>query len=438
MELLIYTEAISPRANFTFSLVFKNLLGINFFITQDFSYFIHATQPKINYSDKTSDAFPTIIPYGLLSETKIRKVEIDVVEVDGLKCFFKTANDTAYPFDIFSAIFYLTSRYEEYLPYKAGKHNRFPAEESIAYKNGFLEIPLVNIWAEDFKKYLLAYYPSIQFKQNVFQHLSTIDVDNGYAYKGKSFFKTFGGIARALLMGNLREFLERVSVVFGNLEDPYETYGLQKSLREKYKLNMLYFMLCGAPGNFDHNILPGSKYFKNIVHKVKAFARIGIHPSYASNTRPGQLEKEIKTLENLLGEPVVRSRQHYLIMKMPETYDRLIKLGVQEEYSMGYASHNGFRASICTPFHFYHLKEEKETRLIIYPFQVMEGVFMNYQNIGPEEALTQIKKIIQRVKAVNGLFVSVWHDRTFSNRPENKGWNKVFKEMAKEAAANHS
>jgi len=30
--------------------------------------------------------------------------------------FFKSEGD--YPFDIFSAVFYLLSRYEEYLPYK--------------------------------------------------------------------------------------------------------------------------------------------------------------------------------------------------------------------------------------------------------------------------------------------------------------------------------
>ena len=69
---------------------------------------------------------------------------------------------------------------------------------------------------------------------------------------------------------------------------------------------------------------------------------------------------------------VTKSRQHFLAFELPTTYLKLIQSGILEDYSMGYASHLGFRAGICSPFRFYNLLEEKETDLVVYPFQVMD------------------------------------------------------------------
>ena len=40
--------------------------------------------------------------------------------------------------DMFSASFFMLTRWEEYVNIKRDKHNRFPATESLAYKQGFL------------------------------------------------------------------------------------------------------------------------------------------------------------------------------------------------------------------------------------------------------------------------------------------------------------
>ena len=51
---------------------------------------------------------------------------------------------------------------------------------------------------------------------------------------------------------------------------------------------------------------------------------------------------------------------------------------MQADYSLGYASLSGFRASICTPFKFYDLAKEQATRLVIYPFQIMDATYKYY------------------------------------------------------------
>ena len=73
------------------------------------------------------------------------------------------------------------------------------------------------------------------------------------------------------------------------------------------------------------------------------------------------MKKEKNRLEGITNMQTKRSRQHYLRFSLPETYQQLIDLEIEEDYSMGYASHVGFRASTCTPFYFYDLDFEIQT-----------------------------------------------------------------------------
>ncbi len=52
----------------------------------------------------------------LLFENEIKKQEIQVVEKNNVKVLFPNEEDDL-GFDIFSAVFYMLSRYEEYLPF---------------------------------------------------------------------------------------------------------------------------------------------------------------------------------------------------------------------------------------------------------------------------------------------------------------------------------
>ncbi|MGQ0828159.1 MAG: hypothetical protein ACT4ON_07180 [Bacteroidota bacterium] len=100
---------------------------------------------------------------------------------------------------------------------------------------------------------------------------------------------------------------------------------------------------------------------------------------------------------------------------------------------MGFASQIGFRASICTSFNFYDLDNELETHLKIHPFAVMEGTLKYHAKIEPENAMQKIKPLIDEVKAVNGTFISLWHNETLNNQKLWSGWKAVYEEMVKYA-----
>ena len=96
---------------------------------------------------------------------------------------------------------------------------------------------------------------------------------------------------------------------------------------------------------------------------------------------------------------------------------------------MGYASAPGFRAGICDPFYFYDLDMETVTKLLIHPFQVMEGTLKDYMYKTPEQSLDIIKLLIDEVKAVDGTFISLWHNESLSNQKRWEGWRYVYEEM---------
>ncbi len=100
---------------------------------------------------------------------------------------------------------------------------------------------------------------------------------------------------------------------------------------------------------------------------------------------------------------------------------------------MGYAEKSGFRAGICSPFYFYDLDTEQETKLKVIPFTVMEATYKYYEKTTPEIAIEQITDLMQKVKDVKGTFVSVWHNESLSDEGIWKGWKTVYEEMLKES-----
>lgn len=430
----VYTDKITPRIKYIFSLLFQDVLGVKVEFTSDESIFEDTTVALLNYSKKRVNRGVTIIPAGLLFESDIFEQEIYVEDLDGLPVFFNTQGSSALPFDPFAASFYMVTRYEEYLPYIADEHGRFPPTESLAHKEGFLKKPVVNHWASLVKRKIQAVYPEVEFNPPNYKFLSTIDIDNLYAYKSKGGFRTIGGFLKDLSSFSFVNAYNRLLTVLGILDDPYDTTEYQASLKESLQFEAQYFVLFSSFGQYDRNVPFYSPKLHAAVKGINDFAPVGIHPSYKSNSSESVLEKEIKGLEKVLNIPVKRSRQHFLMLNFPNTYRHLINFGITEDYSMGFSNDLGFRAGIAHPFDFYDLEMEVKRPLKIYPFQVMEGALMYHQSIRVHKAWPYIKEMIDAVKEVNGMYVSVWHNRIFSEvEPEWKGWNDLYIKMVKYA-----
>ena len=71
----------------------------------------------------------------------------------GLPVFFICHGDSDFHFDIFSAIFYLITRYEEYLPLAPINMGGFSRAKVLPLKHSFIEEPIVELWIEIFKEF---------------------------------------------------------------------------------------------------------------------------------------------------------------------------------------------------------------------------------------------------------------------------------------------
>ena len=299
-SLLIYIPTITSRHQYVFELIFKNLYQINYEITDKRDYYIQSKQNKINYSKSMvveNELF--IESNGLLENKGISEVEISIQNQNNTPIFFTTKHQDSYLFDFFAASFYLVSRYEEYLPHLKDSYNRYKAEESIAYKYGFLEKPIINIWAKNFIINLQNKFPELDVSSSDFKYISTIDIDNAYLYKGRGFVRSLAVLSRAIINFDFKAVKLALLVMSQKRKDPFDTYSFQFTLQKKYDLEVIYFVLLADYGLNDKNISHNNSHFKSLIKQLADFAPVGIHSSFGSNMITNKLSEEINRLEEI-------------------------------------------------------------------------------------------------------------------------------------------
>jgi len=405
------------------------MMGIGFSITDDKAIFRQYNGARINYSKQIiTDNEIQIINHTLLFESAIQEQTIDCFEVNGYKAFFRTAEFDSKPigflFDIFAASFYLATRYEEYLPHTKDMYGRYAHENSLAFKEQFLSVPLINIWADDLRKLLQKKYSIVNSQYSGFKFVPTYDIDIAYAYKHKGFFRNFAGAIRSLFSFDIDGLGERINTLLANKKDPFDTYDKLDALHRQYELHPIYFFLVAEKNAmYDKNILPHKKAIQHLIQAHSKKYSIGIHPSWQSGDDVSLLKKEKEYLETIGKKTITNSRQHYIRFTLPGGYRQLINAGIQDDYSMGYGSINGFRASVANSFYWYDLQKEMQTDLRIHPFCYMEANSYYEQKLTASEAFDELMQYYTICKKVNGTFITIWHNHMI-------GGNKLFKDWA--------
>jgi hypothetical protein len=263
--------------------------------------------------------------------------------------------------------------------------------------------------------------------------LPTYDIDIAWSYKHKGLGRSFIGLMKSLIKGRWREFNERVKVLQEKQKDPYDSYGWLNLLHEQYKLKPYYFFLIAEKrGKYDKNISPRQKALQVLISDHLIRYSVGIHPSWRSGDEHSLLKKEMESLKGITGNKVLSSRQHYIRLTLPETFRRLTENGIQFDFSMGYGSINGFRASVCSPFYWYDLEKEKQTELTLFPFCYMEANSFYEQKFTAQQALDEIRHYYNEVRSVNGTFIMIWHNQFLGTDKLFSGWKEVYEQFIKE------
>lgn len=426
-DLFFYTDAITPRLKYIVETLFSAAGVQDVAITTDQSVLTASSKPCINYSHlKTHITILYVRPHRLLFEEDIQEQQIDFFMLNNeLPAFFKSDDDLG--FDVFAAAFYLLSRYEEYLPHEKDLYGRYAHTNSLAYQQNFLHLPLVNVWIEQLKQCLLQRFPTLRFHPQPFSFTPTYDIDIAFNYKGKGLLRNIKGLFADAFRLDFAAIVKRKFVLFFGAKDPADVYDALHQLHETHQQKPIYFFLVAdKQSGYDKNISIHSKQLQRLIKKTAREATVGLHPSWKSGDDVSLLKEEKSFLQSIIHQPVTKTRQHYIRMQLPETYRQLIATGIQDDYSMGYGSINGFRASYCLPFRWFDLSNNQITKLTVHPFCFMDANANFEQHLSPEAAAKELVQYYYAVKSVNGNLITVFHNHFLADTKQWKPWKNFY------------
>lgn len=424
----VLADTINPRVAYAVSLVLKQVLHVEYHLTNSP---VEVTGYCINYSHHRVDGALCIAQHSLLTENNIQAIDPEVSLWRGLPVFFDTDASQQIPFDIFAASFWLATRYEEYTCEITDNFGRYPAHMSHAFRNQYIEKPVINLWAAELKKEMQQQFGELNIPQPEYRFVPTVDIDSMFKYRYKGFLRNFGGFFRDLFHREFTLCTQRIKVLTGIEKDPWDIFDNIIALHRTHGLYPLFFVLCAKkPGKYDKNISPSKKIFFTRLQELKKQHRIGIHPSFQGHFEDAAWENETNILRKLLQQPVYEARMHYLKIQIPHTYRELIRMGVEFDFSMAYAGAPGFRAGLCSPFFFYDLANETETNLSVVPLGIMDVSMKKYLKLSRNESIALVDRMVDTVRNCGGVFVSLWHNESFA---EDSDWNRVYEHLLEKA-----
>ncbi|MEP2238487.1 MAG: polysaccharide deacetylase family protein [Maribacter sp.] len=409
--------------------IFVNILGIELDFTTKVEEFIKHAGPKITYTKQPLQNEFFIRSNELLFEQGINDIQLNIGDYEGTPCFFQAGERSTLPFDIFAASFFMLSRYEEYLPHVKDIHGRFSPKDSIAFQNGFLKKPVVDIWAFKLLDALKERFADLEYKNKTYDFISVIDVATSHCYANRGLMRGIIGMLMDLGTFKLKRVVERIAVGLNRQKDPYDNYNELIALHKKYAIKGNFFFQYADYSKYDKNVSTNSMKFKSLIKHVADYMPVSLAASYSSFSDLDLLKKEKANLEEVINRPVNNCKMRYNRVDVPQTYRNLIAAEFTNDFTMGYTFELGFRAGTCTPFQFYDIPLEVKQPIKVHPFAIHDISLSKIKK--DQDLFRQVQLITNEVKEVNGTLIAMFSNEVLGNKEE-RDWMTVYSEIIKQ------
>ncbi|MFW3344168.1 polysaccharide deacetylase family protein [Aliarcobacter butzleri] len=342
--------------------------------------------------------------------------------------------------DLFAASFFMLTRWEEYVSKARDSHDRFPATESLAFKQGFLDRPIINEYVEELKKMLLELDSNLKFKiQNSKTYISC-DVDQPYDCTVENIQNLIRvGAGDILKRKSIKEFAKRVRrYIFNKLEnykyDENYTFDWYMDVCEKAGVKAAFYFIPTSIEKQNGCYELKDKKIQNLLKYINSRGHeVGVHGSYQTyqDKEKAKLQKNMldDTLSSLgISQKVVGNRQHYLRWDSSITPEVLEHAGFKYDTTGSYADRPGFRYGVCYEFSMFDILNRKKLAIKQRPLVVMECTIIDnmYMGLGySEEALQVMKELKQKCFKYNGNFSLLWHNSHFKTREDKKMFEDI-------------
>lgn len=329
--------------------------------------------------------------------------------------------------DLFGAIFFMLSRWEEVVSSARDRHDRFQGAESLAFRAGLLERPIVDEWVEVLAALLRRLWPALEFRRREGSIVVSCDVDYPFDPAAASVPRMLRGIGAdirwrrspALTLRRLRNFV--ASRRGDRQHDPFYTFDWYADVCERFgRRAAFYFIAENTPGAPDSNyeILDPP-----IIELMSTLARrgheIGMHGSYETYRAPERIARERTRLEQAaerarIGTAIEGNRQHFLRWDAKQTADHLDAAGFLYDTTGSFATMAGFRYGTARPFRMWSWRNRAPLRIEQRPLVVMERAILDREGIEP--GVERMRRLKAEALRHGGDFTLLWHNSYF-DRP---------------------
>lgn len=344
--------------------------------------------------------------------------------------------------DIIASTYFLITRYEEIRRRNIrDEHGRFPGKESLPYRAGFIHRPIVDEYGKLLRKWLREVQVNIvEPEQKINKIWLTHDVDAPF------YCRTWRSFVRETLKGD--GFSKAWQLYNSPLTaDPYYTFpwlikqgNMLRDSIGKDRCESLCFIKPSGKSKQDKPCYDiKSKDMKALFLLCETQqVTIGLHSSYDAGLSPALIKTELKTLERIMNRPIHYNRHHFLSLREPEDLDWLEKIGITDDFTMGYADMAGFRLGTSQPVRWINPINKHLSSLVLHPLTVMDCSLSEkqYMNLTYEEALAYCQQLIREVAQANGELILLWHNDTIATptkkTPSIDWQKKLFKTLIEE------
>lgn len=456
--ILVFTHKVSNSLHYVLDHIFSKQWGETYEITQDENHYknshanfkIHYTNvdligieghwvPNSNFlfSENLGAINPKKdMPIGIVKFPKNKTIDdnlnqiIELLSIDNQSINLKNDSfserkvyfpiESKIGFDVFAHVFALIANVEEVIlsqeTHATDEHGRFETSQLKYVQENMHLLPMADIAIQHLQDYLKIKPKNL--KQ--FQIIPTADVDQCFQFQGKSARRFWGGfVAHPKTAWNRIQFLI-------SKKDKFQPSNTLKSFLSQNPHSRIFWLCNSKTSSKNKQISRENTDFQHEITLSLTYSKVGLHPSFQNENQSTIFNDEKEWLEKITGESMLHSRQHYLHFSLPKTYETLEKIGIQNDWSMGFSNTIGFRNGTTFPVQWYNILENKTTNIATHSFSMMDVTCKNYLKMNSFSAKQLSLSIKQIIQTTNGNFCFIVHNESLSETEGWKGWKKTF------------
>jgi hypothetical protein len=335
--------------------------------------------------------------------------------------------------DIVAATLFLLSRWEETQISVRDEHDRMPVTESVAFRQGFLDRPLVDEYAMILREWLEVLLPNWTPRRQRFRVKVSHDIDLVWPFRRLR--GAAGAVARDLLRKRPRQTAGTAALAMKQLVAPrrtpyYRGIGRLAEISTRHGFQSAFYFMAADASRYDSGYDPTSPAIRDCIAGLREQGcEIGFHAGYRTLGDPALLAAEKSKLEGILGTTRFGGRQHFLRFRVPDTWRDWESAGLSYDSTLSFADREGFRCGTCHAYRPFDAQRDRELDVWELPLIVMDGTLRQYRELSPAAARQRVRELADRCRAVEGTFTLLWHNSLVDGE-----WGRAFEGMVSDLA----